>query len=94
MLDITKIGFPSILRDNDMAYIAGILQIISGIDEHARVIIIKTLDSYSFNITPNKESDLKYLIRAISKYHKTIDLPIEYSKSIKLSRSLSFVLSK
>ncbi len=88
---IKKIGIPSVLRDNDQAYLATVLNNIKGIDEDAEVTITKTISSYSFTIIVS-ESLRNVTIESITRLHQIMDLPINYSHTLKIAHAINFSL--
>jgi hypothetical protein len=89
---ITKIGFPSIMLDNDMRYLSGIFSIVEAIDESSDISVCKTQTAYSFTIVTSIPVYNKPIINAITRFHKELGLEIEFSRSQKISRTISFYL--
>lgn len=90
MLKITKIGVPSILTDNDIHYMNSIFSIVEKIDNESSIKIYKNNNKYSFNITLRNKNFNDILIKEIEAIHYILDIPIEFSKSIKLSNSVYY----
>ena len=92
MLNITKIGIPSILTDNDIQYFNSIFLIVEKVDSNSSIKVCKSGEKYSFTITPTNKQLKDILIKEIEELHFILDIPIEFSKSIKLSDSIYYFI--
>lgn len=88
-MNIRKIGVPSILPDNDIVYMKFLFKLIKVIDDECLIKIYKTLSGYKFVLSSKKKEEL---IEELIEMHNILGLDIEFSKSIKLSKDITYFI--
>lgn len=91
-LKITKIGFPSIMLDNDMAYLSHLFKIIELVDKNAEINITKTSEVYCISLLPSSTKYRDELLEEIKEAHYILGINIEFSKSLKISTYITWYL--
>ena len=81
-----------ILKDNDEEYLAWIKTIVEYSCPNSDVVLTRGLSGYHVHITPCNEQFRKGIIKNVLNIHHRFDLKIEYSKSLKISKRVSFFL--
>ncbi len=87
---VEKINIPSLMRDNDAAYINHVEFIVNSIDFDAKLIIVQKLNALGFYIIPSDEKLKPFIIKAIRKSHYKLGLKIDFSKSVNAINKISF----
>ena len=85
-------GFPSILPDNDMAYISLVLSKLEQVDNGCVVTVIKGLSKVIFDVLPSDFFRKKMIINEIQRIHMLMGLEPEFSKTLEYSPSVYFSL--
>lgn len=87
---LIKTNLPSILRDNDAAYLEYVERTIRAIDEIAVIGVFRTLQGIAWHIEPShpdlKQPTLKSLLRA----HTAIGILVTLSSTITTSPYINF----
>ena len=92
MLRIIKNGFPLIPLDNDIKYLNYLFRIIESLDSDAFIKIDKNNETYHISVLPTNQEIRSELVENIRIAHETIGLEIEFSKSIKISNHISWIV--
>jgi hypothetical protein len=87
---VEKINIPSLMRDNDAAYINHVEYVVRSIDEEAKLTVMQRLNSLAFKIIPSNQQLKPFIIKAIRKTHYKLDLKIDFSKSVNTTESITF----
>lgn len=80
------------LPDNDLLYFKLLEGLINSHDNLSQCEIRKSPDCYYFRIVPTLPEILSDLINNINDLHNTLNLKVEYSKSMKKTSSISWKL--
>lgn len=91
-MTVTKVGFPSILKDNDMAYLAYVLSNLDKLDSGCIVSIINGIDKIIFDVLPSDFFRKKMLLGEIIRIHRVIGIELEFSRTLEYSPSIYFSL--
>lgn len=87
---VEKINIPSLMMDNDAAYINHVEYVVRSIDEEAKLTVMQRLNSLAFKIIPSNQQLKPFIIKAIRKTHYKLDLKIDFSKSVNTTESITF----
>lgn len=89
-MKVIKTNLPSLLRDNDAAYLEYVERTIRAIDETAEIAVFRTLQALAWHIKPGhpdlKQPTLKSLLRA----HTAIGVIVTLSSTINTSPYINF----
>lgn len=91
-LKITKIGFPSIMLDNDIQYLNYLFKLIEVVDNNSELTITKTNEIYCISLLPSSTKLRDELIQEIKEAHFLLGIEIEFSKSLKISTYITWYL--
>lgn len=86
------IELPSILNDNEYKYFMFLDSVIEYSDPEAKVEIRKRPEGFLITILPSNELFKDRLIKNNLDYNSQMGFKISYSKSLGISRSISYVL--
>ena len=89
---IVKKDFPSVLKDNELAYFSLLEGVINSVDEASTMEIRKNPDNYKFRIAISTAEYLNSLVDILNDMHSLFGIKLNYSKSIKSSCSITFYL--
>lgn len=89
-MEIKKIFFPKLLKEDDTIYLENIFNIIKNIDEYCYIQVTKNLKKYSFRLAPSSTTFINLLVEEIIKYNNTYNIKVDFSKSIKTALVVSF----
>jgi hypothetical protein len=87
---INKINIPSVMKDNDAAYLNHIEFLVRSIDEEACLTMTQKINSIGFQIKPSVEALKPFIIKAVRKSHYKLGLKIDFSKSVNAVNIISF----
>lgn len=87
---VNKINIPSLMKDNDAAYLNHVEYLVRSIDENAILTVTRKLDAIGFQIIPSDERLKPFLIKNIRKSHYKLNLKIDFSKSVNSIDKISF----
>lgn len=86
-------NFNCILPDNEQMYFSILEGSISSIDADASVMIIKGIDKIYFRISPSEPVYSQTLMEDLLKLHNLMGLNLNFSKSIRLTSTISFSIN-
>lgn len=91
-MNIVKKDFPSILKDNELAYFSLLEGVINSVDELSSVEARRNPKNYQFRIATSGREYLNPLIESLNEMHKLFGIKLNYSKSIKSACAITFYL--
>lgn len=89
-MQIVKKDFPSILLENEIAYMSLLEGIINSVDENSCMEVRHTPHSYMFRVSPSIPFHINSLVEEVNKLHTLLNIRIEYGKSLKNAGVMSF----
>ncbi len=89
---IRKFNFPNIIRDNDAAYLQHVHYSVLSVDTDADVMANRVEAGIIFHITPSTPIKRQLIIDALLVAHRALGLRIEFSKSLKIQKKVSFFI--
>lgn len=92
-MQIQKSQFPSIIPDNEQAYLKYLEAIINSIDPFSSVEVTYKPTGYLVRIAPSVPEYLIPLLQEIKVFHSHLEIQVEFSKSIKTATTLTFVIN-
>lgn len=87
------IGFPPILKDNDLSYLEYLDGVIASIDEYANCEATNRVTGISFRIAPSTPIYTQKILKAIKDFHYLLSLRVEFSKSIRTSSTIEYQIN-
>jgi hypothetical protein len=90
MCEIQRIGFSSLLSDNDEVFLGQILGCIESMDELSHIKIAKTPASFNFRVAPSNPQYLEPILYEVLKLSNMFKFHLELSKSMKTSGAINF----
>jgi len=91
-MQIIRKDFPSILRENEKAYLSLLEGLVNSIDENSQMEIRMGKEHHSFRISPSLPIYINLLVEQVNALHNLLNIKVEYGKSLKNSGSLFFFL--
>lgn len=82
-----------IIPDNEERYFSILSAVVESVDEFSIMVIQKNPKNYQFQITPSEAFYIPSIIKEINKLNNLYGLLVEFSKSMKTSSSIDFVIS-
>jgi len=82
-----------ILPENDKLYFAQLKGVIESVDELAAMQITETSYSYNFRLAPSLPKYTNNIIHALTQFHNTLGIRLDFSKSIKTTGSINFKIN-
>lgn len=89
-MTISKVGFPAILEDNELAYYSMLQAIIESIDVTANLRITRKPQGVSFILAPSMPGHTQLLLQEILAYHRSMGIKLNLSKSIRTTTTIQF----
>jgi hypothetical protein len=87
---LIKTNLPSLLRDNDAAYLEYVEKIIRSIDEIAEIAVFRTLQGIAWHIKPSHPDLKQPTLKSLLKGHTAIGIIVTLSSTINTSRYINF----
>lgn len=91
-MQIKTKNFPSVMKDNDLQYLAFIEAILNSVDELSSVEVTNKPNGVSVRIAPSHPKYSKNILKAIKDTHYFLGIRVEFSKSMKASHSIEYLL--
>lgn len=91
---IIRSHFPSIIPENEEAYVKYIEAIINTIDIYASTEITNKPEAYLIRIAPSEPIYTDLLLKEIKISHRVLGIEVEFSKSIKTGNNITFQINK
>lgn len=85
-----KIDIPHLLEDNTINYIEWLMGIVEYSNPQSEIILRKLGENYQVTIKPNDVDDRQSIIENVLHLHHRLKIPITYSKSLAISKTISF----
>jgi len=85
-----RIGFNSILEDNEEHYYTLLEATINSVDEWASITIIKAPRSVSVRISPSEIQHSQPMLQEILTFHNLLKIKVNLSKSINTSSNIQY----
>lgn len=82
--------FPDTLSDNEDYYFRTFVSAMEAVDEFCNIQIEKSKTGYNFRISPSVPKYTEPLIKEITKFHNTLNIRVDFSKSIKTTGTIFF----
>lgn len=87
---VVKVGFPSILLDNESTYFSYLVGYIESIDSNCTVQITKKPTGINIRISPSEPKYASNIIVAVKQFHNLFGMNLDFSKSMKTSVTINF----
>ena len=87
---VVKIGFPSIILDNESTYFSYLIGYIESIDSQSTVQITKKLNGINIRISPSLPKYSGTILTGMKQFHNLFGMDLEFSKSMKTSVTINF----
>jgi hypothetical protein len=82
-----------ILSENEKIYFAQLKGVIESADELSSLQITKTPSHYNFRIAPSIPKYTNNIINALTQFHNTLGIRLNFSKSIKTTGAINFKIN-
>jgi hypothetical protein len=86
-------GLPSILPDNDLSYFSLLKGAIEGIDPGSSMSVTKGSSGYVFRLVPSTTVSIDMLIQQLTELNTLMGIHLEFSKSVKSTSSIVWMLN-
>lgn len=90
---VHTVNVPSITPDNDAAYLNHVKYTVETIDPLASMYITKTEEVLMFHVEPSNSSHRQDIINKLLSSHRALQIKIEFSKSLKIQKYISFKIN-
>jgi len=84
------IRIPGILRDNDLTYLNFLNKSIKDIDPNCEITVRDSIDGLMINILSKIPQLKDQIVRTIRKVHYSLNINVEFSKSLLISKYITF----
>ena len=87
-----SIELPKEVEDNSYIYLYNVLTVLEYSDPGGSLTMKNSAEGYRFTIEPSQEDFKQDIIQNLLFLHRRFKLPIKYSKSLGISRLISFTV--
>lgn len=92
-MEVKRINFPEIIKDNDEMYMQHLVAVVEAIDELSNLQITRNPKCYNFRIAPSLPKYIEPILKEILKLNNLYGIRLELSKSIKASSTITFSIN-
>jgi hypothetical protein len=92
-MKILKVGFPTIINDNEDTYFKHLEGVVTSLDQYATISANKKPEGILIRITPSDYKSLLTLITEIKKLNTTFGIVVDFSKSMKSSNNICYTIN-
>lgn len=92
-MEITRKSFPPIIPDNEEAYFKLLEAVLGSVDEFCTCEIMGMITGYLVRVSPSHPEYFPSLLRGIKTFNSTLGIQVEFSKSMKTSSTIVFILN-
>lgn len=85
-----KLNIPDVIPDNDAAYFSLLEEKIKAVDGQSQITVKFSIEGLVVHILPSLPYFRDNIIKEIRKLHYLLDLKIEFSKSLLISKYITF----
>lgn len=85
-----KLNIPDIIPDNDAAYFNMLEEQIKSVDSEADITVKSSIEGLVVYVLPSLPYFRDNIVKNIRKLHYLLDMKIEFSKSLLISKYISF----
>lgn len=85
-----KLNIPGVIPDNDAAYFNMLEIKVLEEDDKAEALVKRSIDGLVISILPSSPILMEGLVKVIRKFHYQLDIKIEFSKSLLISKYITF----
>ena len=89
-MKILKVGFPTILNDNEDTYFKHLEGVVTGLDQYASISVNKKPEGILVRISPSDYRSLLALIVEIKKLNTGFGIIVDFSKSMKSANNICY----
>lgn len=94
-MKIVTLNFPSVILDNDIAYMKLFSGYIESLDKDSVIQFTKKLDQgINVRISPSHPRFLEKIIEEVKKFHNLYYIRVEFSKSMKTGSNINFNINQ
>jgi hypothetical protein len=91
-VEINKKHF-TILSENEKNYFALLRGVLESVDELCSLQITRAPDHYNFRLAPSVPRYTNSIIEELVKFHNTLHIRLDFSKSMKTTATINFKIS-
>ena len=88
-----KTKFFGILTENEELYFAQLKGVIESADELSALQVTNSVDHYIFRLVPSVPKYTDNIIEALTQFHNTLGIRLDFSKSIKTTGTINFIIN-
>lgn len=85
-----KHNFQSILKENEQTYFRYLEGIVESVDADADIMVTKRSRDIAVRIAPSTPRHFNGVLEQIKRFHRAIDIEVEFSKSMKAGQNIFF----
>jgi hypothetical protein len=89
-VELYKVGFPSLLSENEQTYFRYLEGVVSSIDESSVGQVTRRVEGISVRICPASPGALAMILQEIKRLHTMLGIEVEFSKSMRAGRNIFF----
>lgn len=90
---IQLIGFPPIMKDNDLSYLSHLQGVLESVDELCSLEATNKTSGIGFRIAPSAPEYTQHILKTLKDFHYLIALRIEFSKSIRTTSTIEYQIN-
>lgn len=91
-MQVQRNQFPSIIPENENAYLKYLEAVVNSVDPYSTTEVTYKPTGYLVRIAPSDPIYLPHIFKVIKESHREIGLEVEFSKSIKTSSTITFLI--
>lgn len=95
-MQIQRINFPKVIKDNEETYIKYLEGLVSSVDIDASIQLTSRLSKETngilVRISPSHPARFDMILEEMKKFHRMLNIEVNFSKSMKSGNNISFFI--
>lgn len=87
---LKTLNFPSILAENEKTYLQYLEGLVGSVDRDSQILVTRRAAGISVRISPSFPRYFEPILIMIKRFHSSLDMRVEFSKSMKAGYTIFF----
>lgn len=90
---IERLNFPDTIPDNEATYLNYLEGLVESVDIHSDMMIYRKEDGVLVRISPSEPAHFGEILTVIKRFHTMLGIQVDFSKSMKVTSSISYKIN-
>lgn len=88
-----RLNFPDTIPDNESTYLNYLEGLVESVDMHCDMMIYRKEDGVLVRISPSEPAYFGEILNVIKRFHTMLGIQVDFSKSMKVTSSISYKIN-